>query len=110
MIRISSRQRVLSTICPGCVFFYKTTNVGYTTDVPHYYIVVNRNPLQDSVIYLCWVSHEVEKIKKVRRPKFFNGTLVEISPAKWLVATIGESVYYQWRWFGKDILKTKFKH
>ena len=83
MIRITSRQHVLSTICPGCVFFYKTTNVGYITEAPHYYIVVNRNPLADSTIYLCWISHEVEKIKKLRSPKFFSGTLIEISPVEY---------------------------
>jgi hypothetical protein len=88
MIKITSRQRVLSTICPGCVFFYKTTNVGYITEVPHYYIVVNRDPLVDSVIYLCWISHEVGKIKKMRSPKFFSGTLIEISPSEYNILNV----------------------
>lgn len=88
MIRITSRQRVLSTICPGCVFFYKTINIGYVTEAPHYYIVVNRTPLTDSTIYLCWISHEVGKIKKLRSPNFFNGTLIEISPAEYNVLNV----------------------
>ena len=44
--------------------------------------------MADSAIYLCWISHEVEKIKKLRSPRFFSGTLIEISPVEYNVLNV----------------------
>lgn len=79
--RNPSDQTVLSKIRPGAVFFWKTSNVGYDSEAVHFYIVVNRNPLTDKKIYLCWISKKVKEIKAMRSPKFFQGSLIEISPS-----------------------------
>jgi len=68
--------RIKSTIRAGSVFYYADSAHGTSTD-PHYFVVLNINPLTDEVIILVNCSSRIDKVR--RRTRKYPGTLVEIT-------------------------------
>ncbi len=68
---------IKSTIKPGSVYFFpeETFHVRY----PHFFIVLNTNPLTDTAIILVCASSEIDKVKQRRRLCPVE-TLVELTP------------------------------
>src|SRR4051794_14673110 len=65
------------TLRTGSVFY--CTDRALTSPEPHYFIVVNSNPLDQHVLVLTVVTSQVEKVKRWRRD--LPGTVVEIGPS-----------------------------
>jgi hypothetical protein len=81
MLKSASGKLITSTIHSGSVYHCLTKNVGYETEANHFFIVINKNPLTDAKIYLCWFSTKVKEIKALRCGNIFRGTLIEVSPS-----------------------------
>jgi hypothetical protein len=66
------------TLRPGTVYYFQHRSL--TSIEPHYFIVVNRDPIGDQVLLLAVSSSKVESVRQ-RRRQLPPATLVEISPA-----------------------------
>lgn len=62
-------------IVPGAVLKFKLD--GFTSDLPHYFIILNHNPITDSFILLACCSSKVERTKHINRSAD-SCTLVDI--------------------------------
>lgn len=60
----------------GSIYYF--TERSLTSPEPHYFIVVNSNPLTQHVLVLSVVTSQVENVKLFR--KHCPGTLVELGP------------------------------
>jgi len=60
---------------PGTVYYM--ADRALTSTEPHYFIVVNANPLGDQILLLTVASSQIEKVKK-RRAREPESTVVEI--------------------------------
>lgn len=74
MARVPVELRL--TLRGGSVYYF--VDRGLTSPQPHFFIVVNRDPLKDELLLLTVVTSQVEKVKRVRRTA--PETLVELSP------------------------------
>ncbi len=64
------------TLRPGSVYYF--TERALTSAEPHFFIVVNRDPVGSEVLLLTVITSQVEKVKRFRRD--LPGTLVELDP------------------------------
>ena len=74
MIDISPDARIKATIKPGSVYYFTEDSFGKTS--PHFFIVINNDPLNDEALFLVCATSQIEKCKKRRKNK--QETLVEI--------------------------------
>lgn len=65
------------TLREGSVYYFADRSL--TSGVPHYFIVVNSNPLKQEVLLLGVVTSKVAVVRQRRR--FCPETTVEISPS-----------------------------
>jgi hypothetical protein len=74
-----SRFDLRATIQPGSVCYFHDSNL--TSPDPHYFIIINKNPLTDRILLLVCSSSQLEAVRKRRalRPE----TVVEISPLEY---------------------------
>lgn len=79
--KISTTLRL--TLREGAVYYFP--NRSLTSPEPHYFIVVNSDPLSQTVLLLAVVTSQVEAVK-LRRADC-RETLVEISPDEFKVFT-----------------------
>ena len=56
MIAIPPQQRITSTIRLGTVYLIESRNKGYDSQAYHMFVVLNRTPLTDSKIIMCWIT------------------------------------------------------
>jgi hypothetical protein len=70
---------IKSIIKPGSVFYFP--DEALTSAEPHYFIVLNQNPLTDSVLILVVSSSQIIKVK--HRRKNLPGTCLEIEPRQY---------------------------
>jgi len=68
------------TLRAGTVYYFQ--HRALTSVEPHYFIVVNRDPLCDQVLLLVVASSKVESVRQ-RRRSMPPETLVEISPVQY---------------------------
>lgn len=68
---------IKATIRPGSVYLFH--NESLSSPYPHYFIVVNINPMSEQTIILVWASSQIAKVKK-RRQNCPRETLVQIMP------------------------------
>ena len=80
MVRTPPEVAIKATIRPGSVYYFPEDS--FNTEEPHYFIVINRDPLSDTVVILVCASSKIDKVK-VRRVAFPSNTLVEISPTQY---------------------------
>lgn len=74
MINIPPEIRIKNTIKAGSVYYFKKTS--FTSNKPHYFIVINNNPLTDRALLLVCISSQIETTQQRRR--FAKDTLVMI--------------------------------
>jgi hypothetical protein len=74
-----SRFDLRATIQPGSVYYFYDSNL--TSSDPHYFIILNKNPLTDRILLLVCSSSQLQAVRKRRalRPE----TVVEISPLEY---------------------------
>lgn len=68
---------IRSTIQPGSVYYFPDSCLS-PSEAPHFFIVINLNPLTDNVLLLLCSHSNVEQIKRMR--SLHPGTTVEIGP------------------------------
>ena len=77
MTDIPPEEKIKSTIKPGSVYYFKEDELH--SEEPHFFIVINKTPINYEVILLVCSSSQVKEIKQRRgNLKQFKGTLVEI--------------------------------
>lgn len=72
--------QIRSTIKPGSVYYFPEET--FRSSDPHYFIVINNDPLTDTIVFLVWASSQIKKVKD-RRKTCPPETLVEISPTQY---------------------------
>lgn len=90
MILIPGKATIPATIREGSVFYFKE-NSHANSEEPHYFVVLNINPLTDEVIILTHSSSQVDKVRK--RTSRFPGTLVEVTRAEYSCFTKDTSAF-----------------
>ena len=74
MIEIPPEVQVKSTIKPGTVYYF--TEESFKSEEPHYFIVINHDPVNDEVVLMVCASSKVEKV--IRRRKKIQETIIII--------------------------------
>ena len=69
---------IQSTIQPGSVYYFADPCLS-PSEEPHFFIVINLDPLGDNILLLVCSHSKVEHIKRMRR--IHPGTTVEIDPS-----------------------------
>ena len=88
MIKVPPEVAIRSTIRLGSVYYFPEDS--FQSSEPHYFIVINTNPLGDEAIFLVCASSKINKVKK-HRSTCPCETLIEITPDQYTgfrVATI----------------------
>lgn len=80
MVDIPPEVAIKATLGPGSVYYFPEESLH--SPEPHYFIVVNVDPLNDTAIILACSSSKIDKVKD-RRKAFPNITLVEINPEQY---------------------------
>ena len=83
MITIPPKTQITSTIRPGSVYYFIDRNL--TSAQPHYFIVINLDPLNDPCLLMAVASSQVKQV--LRRNKHIPETVVQISPAVYTTFT-----------------------
>jgi len=74
--------RILTTIKTGSVYYFKEKKLS--SDEPHYFIVLNQNPLTEEFLILVCASSQIEKRRQIiQQLEFPKETLVFISPSEY---------------------------
>jgi hypothetical protein len=69
------------TICCGSVFYF--TERRFNSSEPHYFVLINKDPISDSRLIFINATSQVDKRKKViRLSKLPPDTLVEVIPGR----------------------------
>ena len=79
-MEIPADVQIKSTIRTGAVYYFQENTFG--SDEPHFFIVMNVDPLNDTVIYLLCSSTRIDIVRQ-RRWNCSNETLIEISPKEY---------------------------
>jgi len=75
MVDIPPDVQIRATLRPGAVCYFPEET--FNTVVPHYFVVLNHQPLTDQSVVLICASSQVDNVR--RRTRRFPGTLVELS-------------------------------
>lgn len=75
MVDIPAEVQIKSTIKLGSVFYF--IEETFTSEDPHYFIVLNKNPITDINLLMVCASSQIEKVK-IRRLNLSVDTLVVI--------------------------------
>ena len=84
MIEIPYEIRIKSTLKSGSVYYF--VEESFTSDEPHYFIVISEHSDRDAVVLLVCSSSQIEKVKN-RRRYLPTKTLVEIDPSQYSAFT-----------------------
>ena len=79
-MKVPADVRIKSNIRTGAVYYFPEDD--FDSDEPHYFIVMNVDPLNDTFIYLLLSSARIDKVRQ-RRWNCSSNTLVEISPKEY---------------------------
>ena len=77
---IPSEIAIKSTIKLGSVYYF--TEESLQSPEPHYFIIINKDPQEDKIIFLVCAQHRITKVKQ-RRNNCPPETLVEINPKQY---------------------------
>lgn len=81
---IPPRIRILATIKTGSVYYFEEGEL--TSDEPHYFIVLNKNPCVEEFLILVCASSQVEKRKQIaQRLGFPSETQVVVTPSEYAI-------------------------
>ncbi len=78
MVQISPEVQIRAAIKPGSVYYFP--EASFSSPEPHYFVVLNHNPLTDTFLVLVCASSQIENVKR-RRLNCPASTLVEMTPA-----------------------------
>lgn len=79
MIYIDPSIKVKSTIREGSVFYF--AGDGFKEKIPHYYVVLNSNPLTDEVLLLVFASSFGEGLYlKINNSPYPAETFIDVTP------------------------------
>lgn len=80
-MEITSRIRILATIKTGSVYYFEEDELS--SDEPHYFVILNKNPLTEEFFILVCASSNVEKRRRIIRLLGLpQETLVFVSPSE----------------------------
>ena len=82
MVDVPPEVAIKATIQPGSVYYF--AEESFSSREPHYFIVLNKTPIEDNVILLVCASSKIKKVTR-RRVNCPSETLVRISPAQYAV-------------------------
>lgn len=85
MVYVPPEVVIKATIRPGSVYYFPEDS--FNTIEPHYFIVINREPLTDTLVILVCASSKIDKVKS-RRATCPANTLIEITPAQYCGFTV----------------------
>lgn len=77
--------QIKSSIKPGSVYYFSDEKL--TSKNPHFFVVINRDPLSDAVLLLLCASSKIEK-KRMWYSACPSETLVEVSPTQYRDFTV----------------------
>jgi len=72
--------QIKASIKPGSVYYFPEETLK--SKEPHYFVVINRDPLTDTVLLLVCASSQIPKVKR-RRRECPPETVVHISPSQY---------------------------
>ena len=76
------RSRISETIETGSVYYFEEESLS--SDEPHYFIVLNKNPRTEEFLMLVCASSQVEKRKRIAKfLRFSEKTLVVVTPSEY---------------------------
>lgn len=79
-----SRSHISETIETGSVYYFEDEELS--SQEPHYFIVLNKNPRTEEFLVLVCASSQVEKRKRIAQfLKFPENTLVMVSPSEYSI-------------------------
>ncbi len=85
-MRIPARIRILMGVKTGSVYYFEEESLS--SDEPHYFIVLNKNPRTDEILILVCASSQVEKRRQIiKKLDFPEETLVAVSPSEYQLFT-----------------------
>lgn len=80
MIDIPANVQILATIKRGTVYYLKDEN--FSSNEPHFFVVLNKNPRDNTILILACATSQIEKRKKnAQKLNFPPETLIEVSPS-----------------------------
>lgn len=85
MVQIPAAIQIRAAIKPGSVYYFP--EASFSSTEPHYFVVLNHNPLADTFLVLVCASSQIEKVKRRRRSCPPN-SLVELSPVEYAAFTM----------------------
>ena len=88
MVDIPPEIQIKTTIQPGSVFYFPEET--FTSDDPHYFIVINKNPLTDDVLLLVCSSSKIDSVKS--RTRHWPGTSILIRQPEYVGFTVDSIV------------------
>lgn len=78
----SSDSRISETIETGSVYYFEEEELS--SDEPHYFIVLNRDPRNEDILILACASSQVDKRKRITKLLGHpEKTLVVVSPSEY---------------------------
>ncbi len=86
MIDIPAHIRILATIKRGSVYYFK--DESFSSAEPHYFVVLNKNPRNNTILILACATSQIEKRKQIASTLHFTKeTLVEVSSSEFSLFT-----------------------
>ncbi len=81
-MEISADIQILATIKTGSVYYFEEESLS--SQEPHFFVILNKNPRTDEFLILVCASSQVEKRKNIgKKLGFPSETLVIISPGEY---------------------------
>jgi hypothetical protein len=79
-MKVPADVQIKATIRTGSVYYFPDD--AFKSDEPHYFIVMNVDPLNDPFVCLVVSSAQIDKVRR-RRWNCSSKTLIEISPKEY---------------------------
>ncbi|MBE9580123.1 MAG: hypothetical protein IMF18_00705 [Proteobacteria bacterium] len=92
MVEIPPEVQLKATVKPGSVYYFPDD--ALVSQDPHYFIVINNNPITDETLLLVCSSSQIEKVK--RRTRDWPETTVEIKKTEYAGFTVDSIVNCNW--------------
>jgi len=92
LINIPPDVQLKATVKPGSVYYFP--DEALISPDPHYFIVINNDPVADEVLLLVCSSSQVQKVK--RRTRHLPSTAVEVSKTEYTGFMVDSIVDCNW--------------
>jgi hypothetical protein len=76
----------------GCVYYF--VDRGTTSTEPHYFVVVNKDPVGSKILILTIITSNIERVRRMRRTA--PQSMVEFGPTEYTVSqSLGSNLKFQ---------------